>query len=298
MEPIAEVDISAGLIEHLVRSQCPELAGEVRIVAHGWDNVVARLGQDYVVRMPRRELAAGLIANEARWLPHIGPMVPVDVPEPVFAGRPDGDYPWAWLIARWLPGRPVTAVPVDRRALIAAELGSAHAALHRPAPPDAPANPYRGGPLSERVEVATERLSAMPSGQALRPLWDAALAAEPWARESVWLHGDAHPANLLATRDDRPRLGAIVDWGDLTAGDPAVDLAAGWLAFNATDRAAYRSAYVAAGGADDAATWVRARGWAVLLAGSMLGDGSADHAMTPVGRHAVTELLAELRTRD
>jgi aminoglycoside phosphotransferase (APT) family kinase protein len=70
------------------------------------------------------------------------------------------------------------------------------------------------------------------------------------ARSAVRLHADLHPANVL-TADGALR--GVIDFGDLRVGDPALDLAAGWILLptDAVDRflAAYRPA---AYGADSA----------------------------------------------
>jgi aminoglycoside phosphotransferase (APT) family kinase protein len=75
------------------------------------------------------------------------------------------------------------------------------------------------------------------------------------------------PANLL-TRDGD--LCGVVDFGDVCAGDPACDLSAGWLVLpdGAVER--FQRGYPAA----DAATWRRARGWALwkALACLLIGD--------------------------
>ena len=63
-----------------------------------------------------------------------------------------------------------------------------------------------------------------------RDLWDAALDAPAWSKPPVWIHGDLHPGNLVARGSE---LVAIIDFGDVTAGDPAYDLAVAWLAFDA-----------------------------------------------------------------
>jgi aminoglycoside phosphotransferase (APT) family kinase protein len=34
----------------------------------------------------------------------------------------------------------------------------------------------------------------------------------------LWLHGDLHPANLLVSRG---RITGVIDFGDITSGDPA-----------------------------------------------------------------------------
>lgn len=286
MSPVAEYDVTAAFIDRMVRAQHPDLAAPVRVIASGWDNVVARLGDDLLVRMPRRALAAPLIAHELACLPAIARLLPVAVPEPVRAGAPAGEYPWAWLIARWLPGDPVTAVATTRRGDVAADLGAAHAVLHVPAPDDAPPNPYRGVPLAERAGAAGTRLAAMPRGDELRPHWHRALAAPAWGGPPVWLHGDPHPGNLLAVDG---RLAAIIDWGDVTAGDPASDLAVAWLAFDAVGRQAYRAAL----GAVDEATWTRAHGWAILLAGAFLESDATDATMREIGLHTIEQVLTD-----
>jgi aminoglycoside phosphotransferase (APT) family kinase protein len=42
------------------------------------------------------------------------------------------------------------------------------------------------------------------------------------ATERVWIHGDLHPRNVLVNQG---RFCAVLDWGDVTAGDAAADLA-------------------------------------------------------------------------
>src|SRR5947208_1429160 len=62
------------------------------------------------------------------------------------------------------------------------------AALHTPAPPDAPANPNRGIPLAERAEVVTENLSVLGGlvdRGAVTRAWRAALAAPVGRRAGV-----------------------------------------------------------------------------------------------------------------
>ena len=61
-----------------------------------------------------------------------------------------------------------------------------------------------------------------------------------WSGPPLWLHGDLHPANILV--DATGHLRAVLDFGDLTAGDPATDLAVAWLAFEPEARAAFRRA--------------------------------------------------------
>ena len=69
-------------------AQHPDLAGPIVRLANGWDNVMFRLGERYVVRLPRRSIAARLVVQEQRWLPGIARLVSVPVPAPVRVGLP------------------------------------------------------------------------------------------------------------------------------------------------------------------------------------------------------------------
>jgi aminoglycoside phosphotransferase (APT) family kinase protein len=58
------------------------------------------------------------------------------------------------------------------------------------------------------------------------------------------------------------RVTGIIDFGDITAGDPAADLSVAWMLLSASLRGAFRDAYQAcqAAAAADGALWRRARG--------------------------------------
>ena len=99
--PAAEVDIDAALVRGLLAAQRPDLADlPVRVVANGWDNAIARVGDEWMARLPRRAASAGLLAHEQRWLPELAPLLPLPVPVPEFVGAPSDDYPWTWSVGR------------------------------------------------------------------------------------------------------------------------------------------------------------------------------------------------------
>jgi aminoglycoside phosphotransferase (APT) family kinase protein len=287
--PAAEVDVDVPLVRSLLRDQHPDLAGlSLEVVANGWDNVVLRLGDDLAVRVPRRQLAARLVEHEQRWLPDIAARVGsvVPVPAPVRTGRPALGYPWSWSIVPWLPGTPIGAraagVPVAEA--LAAFVGLLHVA----APAGAPANPFRAVPLASRSDAVLARLDGHDVHRAgeLAALWRAAAAAPTHAGPPVWVHGDLHPFNLLVDSSSAgvDHLSAVIDFGDVTAGDPAVDLATAWLTFDQPGRRAFR-AHVAASDA----TWQRARGWVVALASAL---ATADErAFRSVARRSIDAVL-------
>ena len=290
--PPAEVEIDANLVTRLVRAQHPDLDAPLRLVAHGWDNVIYRLGDDLCVRVPRRAVAVDLIRNEQRWLPGLAPRTGVAVPAPVRMGLPGPDFPWPWSICPWFEGRPAADVPPVDRTPAATGLADFLARLHTPAPPDAPPNPVRGVPLAARDAAVRERLAGTPD---LLALWDRLAAAPPWDGPPYWLHGDAHPGNLVLAASGPARLAAVIDFGDLTAGDPACDLSTAWLTFDPAGRAAFRARYDALTGIGEA-TWVRARAWALNLA-TALGMQSDDNPrMAAISAHGVAQVRPSAAT--
>ncbi|MBY8882425.1 aminoglycoside phosphotransferase family protein [Streptomyces sp. PLK6-54] len=274
----------------LLEEQHPDLADlPVEVLANGWDNLVCRLGEDLLVRLPRRAAAARLLAHEQRWLPELARCLPLPVPAPLRVGRPAAGYPWSWSVVPFFPGVTAARSEPDDPWSAAATLGGFLDALHAPAPSAAPVNPVRGIPLAGRTEGVLAGLAHVGSDDraaALR-MWETAAAAPVGDGPAVWLHGDLHPANILV---DRGRISAVIDFGDITAGDPATDLSVAWMLFTAQQRAEFRRAY---GRADDA-TWERARGWALALSLVFLSHSADNPLMHGVGERAFRAVLEQV----
>ncbi|HVK34245.1 MAG TPA: aminoglycoside phosphotransferase family protein [Microlunatus sp.] len=287
--PAAEIDISVDLVAALVEAQHPDLAGPLRRVANGWDNVIFRLGEDLAVRLPRRAVAAALIENEQRWLAELAPRLPVPVPVPVRTGAPSDAFGWPWSITPWFVGDPLGRLALPDRRPYAATLGRFLACLHTPAAPDAPRNPVRGIPLAGRSEALSRQLETVPLDRRdeLRRLWDRLVDTPEWPGPPRWLHGDPHPGNVLVHDG---ALAAVIDFGDLTAGDPATDLAVGWLAFDSSAREELRNQYAQDRSLDDD-TWTRARGWALCLGVALIAHSDDEPVLAAVGHHALSEVL-------
>jgi aminoglycoside phosphotransferase (APT) family kinase protein len=297
-----DVDVDAAHLTALLEELPAELAHvrglPLRFVAEGWDNSVWRVGSELVARVPRRPLAASLVLNEARWLdPVAAPLKDRGVMTPrVVHLSSAGRHPHPWLLVTWVPGELLEGAPIADRDSLVAPLAAALAALHRPAPEAAPSNPFRGPDLRDMpaprgavVAAARDRLG-VDAVTGLQDALAAAVAAPRWPGRRVWCHGDLHPRNLVTT----PVGGlGVLDFGDLTAGDPAVDLSVLWLAFDAEQRARCLAALAAdtsagAAGRDDHVT-ERARGWAArfVLGVAAQGPESFEHTL----RHAVSQLL-------
>jgi aminoglycoside phosphotransferase (APT) family kinase protein len=292
--PAAEVDVSPDLVRRLLAVQQPDLAElAIELMASGWDNAIYRVGDALVARLPRREAAAELVIHEQRWLPVLAPRLPLPVPAPVRTGQPALGYPWSWSIIPFLPGQAAARTPPADWPDAAASLGRFLAALHVPAPPQAPANAVRGVPLADRSERLAQHLSAasgLADRRAVTHAWQAALAVPAWDQPPLWLHGDLHPANIVVYRG---RISGVIDFGDITSGDPATDLSAAWMLLPAQYHDVFRGAYRPAGqhAASDQ-TWARARGWALALALAMLANSADNPQMAGIGRRTLAAVLA------
>jgi aminoglycoside phosphotransferase (APT) family kinase protein len=308
--PAADVEVSADLVRRLLADQHPDLARlPVEFLANGWDNELYRVGDGLVARLPRRALGAEIIKNEQRWLPGLAPRLPLPIPYPERTGVPARGYPYSWSVVPYLPGVPAAEAGFFDPARAAAVVGGFLGALHVPAPADAPANPFRGVPLADRAGSFAANLAlltgqANQAGQdqvdrdAVLRVWDAGLAAPGYDGPPVWLHGDLHPANVLVNDG---QVSGVIDFGDITAGDPASDLSVAWMLLPLGCHASFWSAYQAVGGAGgswvrvDDALRARARGWALNLAIVFLAHSEDNPVLLEVGRRTLSTVLEDQR---
>lgn len=162
-------------------------------------------------------------------------------------------------------------------------------ALHLPADSDAPVNPFRGVPLTDKAGLWPRRIGTVAGHQAVDD-WLRAAAAPAWPGPPLWLHGDPHPMNLLLGADGS--LSGVIDFGDLCGGDPASDLATAWLMFDAPARARFRE-QCDRSGIYDAAIWPRAWAWAIGLACAFTLSSDNMPALAGIARHGLTQTLAD-----
>lgn len=188
-------------------------------------------------------------------------------------GEPAEGYPFRWSIYRWIDGETAAPERIGNRREFAASLARFLVALQRidaiggPAP--GAENFHRGGALSTYDAQAREAISELNGkidGTTATTVWGTALASQ-WHGSPVWVHGDVSMGNLLVQRG---RLSTVIDFGSMAVGDPACDFAIAWTTFDGESREAFRAVLAA-----DAATWVRARGWALWKA-MIVATGLAD----------------------
>jgi aminoglycoside phosphotransferase (APT) family kinase protein len=287
-------DIDADLVRRLVAAQFPRWAAEeVRPVGKpGVDNSTFRLGDTMTVRLPRFERWVGQVTREQRWLPYLAPHLPLPIPKPLAQGEPALGFPYPWSVYEWLPGNRTDVDPLTDPRQAAADLAEFLAALHAIDPTDGPppewSNGFRGCDLADPrdspvvrhyMETRIARLEDSLDTTPIRALWAQGLAA-PTCRRPVWVHGDPAPGNVLATGG---RLSAVIDFGTLAVGDPAVDLIGAWTLLTPEGRTVLRDKP----GIDDD-TWLRGRVWglsAVLPAPDEITDEALSALDTVLADH-------------
>jgi len=297
-EPSAEIDIDEAMVRRLLSVQHSDLSHlPLRPLDYGWDNAIFQLGDRFLVRLPRRQAAAKLIEHEQAWLPQLAPRLPIPVPVPIRVGTPTPEYPWYWSVVPWIEGQTADQMPPKphQAERFAAFLRSLHqpAPDHQPVPVQVPPNPYRGVPLRQRAETTAARLARLTEKTdvltaAILDTWHGAVAA-PIDCSGRWLHGDLHARNVLV-KDGA--IAGVIDWGDITVGDIATDLASVWMLFPDADA---RQQAIAAYGPVSDATLLRAKGWAIFFGVTLLDTGltnSPRHAA--MGRQTLERLAADL----
>ena len=254
----------------------------------GWDNTIFRLGPDLAVRLPRRRVSAEHVRNQHQWLPVLAPQLPLAVPVPLGHGVPGEGYPWHWTVCQWLTGDLAALAPVADMGYAATSLARFIAALQAIDPAGGSVHEFRGVSLAAHDHNARASAAVLQDILDVRPLlkvWEAALSAPAWTGQPRWIHGDLHPANLLAEDHE---LVAVIDFGLLGVGDPACDLMVAWTYLSAESRDVFRSLL-----AVDDATWSRGRGWAVQF-GLRAAAYSADNpVLGDIGRYTLAEVLGD-----
>jgi len=279
-------------VRALLKEQHPDLAGlPIADAGEGWDNRLFRLGEELVVRLPRRAASAPLIEHEQRWLPILLPHLPLPVPNPIRIGRAGCGFAWSWSVTRWLPGDTALLSPPRDLHNVATDLAGFLRALHRPAPADAPRNPWRGVPLDARDAPLREHLAAIGDRVdrvSVIDTWERLRVTTPWNGAAAWIHGDLHPGNLLVHAG---RVSGVLDFGDLAAGDPATDVAVAWMLLRGTARSAFRDLTCGAEGWLDEDTWTRARAWALALGVAFLAHAGADAPFATLAAATIDEAI-------
>jgi aminoglycoside phosphotransferase (APT) family kinase protein len=287
--------INTSLVQHLISSQFPQWKHlPIQPVAlSGWDNRTFHLGDQMLVRLPSAAPYAGQAEKEYTWLPKLAPFLPLPIPSPIAIGNPTQNYPWKWSIYHWLKGESAATAHIDNLTNFAKDLAQWIAALHRinptGGPPPGPHSFHRGGSLSNYNSETRQALSLLKHKidvPTATKLWESALSTS-WSNPPLWVHGDISAGNLLVQNG---QLSAVIDFGQLTIGDPACDLPISWTMFKNQSRQIFLSTLSL-----DPNTILRARAWTLwksLITAANLTNATNDvEATKPL--HIINEVLTD-----
>lgn len=293
-----ELVVDEELARSLAGDRLPGLRGApMRLLGEGWDSTVWLLGEEWVLRFPRREVVVPGFLRELAAVPRLAPQLPLPVPVAAFQAQADDRFGWPWAGFRLLPGRELAdAAATDAdRARHGRDLGRFLRALHAIDPAAVtvdgellPVDPVRRADMPFRVERTREQLARLDAAG----LWRAPAGLDdvlerarrlPAAEELVICHGDLHLRHLLVGDDGE--LAGVIDWIDVCRADPAIDLPLYWGYLTPAGRAAFHAEYgpVAADGL------LRARVLAVSLWG-VLAEYAHAVGMPALAREALAGL--------
>ncbi|HEU4558308.1 MAG TPA: phosphotransferase [Longimicrobium sp.] len=294
----AEIVVDPELARALIREQFPALARTVEPFGSGWDNTAYLVDGELVFRFPRRSIAVPLLEREVRVLPAIALRLPLPVPVPEWIGKPTETFPWPFAGYRRLLGRTADTVDLtpDERRAMAAPLAAFLRALHD-TPMDGlglPGDEFSRTDFGQKFPLLVERLAALEDAHLvddarkwLRLFESGDFPAPP--ERPVLVHGDLAERHVLV--DGAHRVCGVIDWGDVHAGDPALDLTLLFTFFPASLRGDFLRAY----GDVDARTLrtARLRAAFACTCSTFYAHSVGDTGFLPAGLTAMKYVLEE-----
>ncbi len=287
-----EILSDENLVQHLLEEQFPKWTNLPirRVPSSGTENALYRLGDEMIVRLPRRPGATKPIDKEQKWLPKLAPLFPIAIPIPLGKGKPTKEFPYPWSIYKWLKGENPIVDHLNDPSSLAKDVAKFINILHQINLKDGPLA-RRGAPLEvqdDQMRVALKESHGLVDTDAVIDIWEKALKVPKYSGKPVWIHGDLSPGNILLVNG---KLSAILDFGGLGVGDPAVDSIAAWNLLSAETRETFRRELQY-----DKETWARGRGWALSIALIQLPYyKDTNKELASNARHVINEILEEDR---
>ena len=231
-KPIADVSIDPALVRALLREQHADLA-HLPLIDVGESSTTRCFSLGRRAPCDPRCLVAPLrrplIEHEQRWLLRLAPRLPLPVPVPLRVGRPGCGFPWSWSVVPWLAGQSALLTPLTDGATAAVALGQFLRALHRPH--RQMLHTTRGGACRWRWSVppCEDTSSRSTASSTASPCSPSGSAQSRRRRGPGRLCGSTAIFTPAISSISGGRLSAVIDFGDLAAGDPATDLSVVWM---------------------------------------------------------------------
>jgi aminoglycoside phosphotransferase (APT) family kinase protein len=290
-----EVYIDVNFVKKLIYKQCKGYSiFPIRpIESSGTQHSLYRLGNDYLIRLPKIEWELGSCnlntLKEYKVTSNLANKLSISISEPVFLGYPNQQYPWHWSIVRWNDGYNPLFESVEEYSGLAIELATFINELHKVKMTDIPYS-RRGLDLSvvdnETRNCILKLGNEFDSGLLL-DLWFSYSHVAKWDKNPVLVHGDLLPGNILVKNK---HLNAVIDFSDVGIGDPACDLVIAWSLFKEKSREVFKNHLAGI----DNNTWLRGKAWALSIAVIMLPYyKNSNLVMAQLARTIINNLLTD-----
>ncbi|HEX2911845.1 MAG TPA: phosphotransferase [Chloroflexia bacterium] len=224
-----------------IQEKFPALAiTSLAYLSEGWDSVACLVNEEMVFRFPKRKVVESVLKVEIALLPELAPTLPLPVPHFDFVSKARGkNFPYAFVGYPILPGEPLDEWPEEN--WWQPQLGPFLSALHA-----FPVSRARQLGVKEQVlyplenkgqgwkayladfyALCRERINPLLSQEQQTGLQNyfVSYLNQPafFEFEPKLIHADLGPEHVLADFK-RLRLTGIIDFGDVSLGDPAFDV--------------------------------------------------------------------------
>jgi len=230
-----DINITDDFAKAIIEKQFSVLAPiKIKCIGEGWDNKVFLVNDQFIFRFPHREIAALLIERENAVLEHLQDRVNLKIPNPIYIGKPDDNYPYhfhGYQIINGKSGCHANLLATIRNKSIT-KLAEFLKRLHSITEAEARSIGARDQvfdrtdaeraviALAERAEKINARNIALINLSVFNEEMET-VSAINLPKTKILVHGDLYCRHLMF---DQGELVGIIDWGDVGINNAAVDL--------------------------------------------------------------------------
>jgi aminoglycoside phosphotransferase (APT) family kinase protein len=225
--------MEAGEVRKRISAVFPEIeVVTVSPLGTGWDSDAWLINEELVFRFALRPGLDEQIKKEERLLNALVPTLPVRLPVPRYIAWDGGKDAFAFSAYPYIPGTPLDESDLNPGQLdaVARDIAAFLTALHtvpsaEAEPLVAPITREVGQPwlLRDRFRIDIFPIFDAEERVAIEDRWDKLTAGMEFPPQLTLIHADLGPDHILL--NDEGRLVGVIDWGDVTIGDPALDFA-------------------------------------------------------------------------
>ncbi|MDQ8039199.1 MAG: phosphotransferase [Cellulomonas sp.] len=272
----ADIDVQAEHVKQCLLEQFPRLLplNNIRLIGEGWDNRVFLVNENVIFRFPRRKIAVELFEHENRVLPQLQSHFSLQIPNPIYQGKPSEYYPYPFQGYTRLQGTSGENLSQENRLAslkaLSLFLKQLHAitkkqALHL----GAESQVFDKTQVQQAITTFKERVNQLISLDCY-DINSNEINNEVEKIQTIELsnslslvHGDLHFKHLLFNHG---KLTSVIDWGDLGINHPVVDLSIIWGFYSSEYHSIFHEIY----GFVDQKIWNYARFLALYVAFTFL----------------------------